>query len=59
MLKDSNIEDIDLAKVAAKALHNLTQVNSNDQKVKLTDYWSNDSLHKLEEILENLGDELD
>lgn len=24
VLKDSNIEDIDLSKVAAKALHNLT-----------------------------------
>ena len=26
VLKDSNIEDIDLSKVAAKALHNMTQV---------------------------------
>ena len=26
VLRDSNIEDIDLSKVAAKALHNMTQV---------------------------------
>jgi hypothetical protein len=26
VLKDSNIEDIDLSKVAAKALHNLTSI---------------------------------
>lgn len=25
----------------------------------LNDYWSNESIKKLEEVLENLGDELD
>jgi len=50
-LKDSNIEDIDLSKVAAKALHNMTQSESGG--------WTNDSIKKLEEVLENLGDELD
>ena len=50
-MKDSNIEDIDLSKVAAKALHNMTQSESGG--------WTNDSIKKLEEVLENLGDELD
>ena len=59
VLRDSNIEDIDLSKVAAKALHNLTQVASNEEKSKLNDYWSNDSVNRLEEVLESLGDELD
>lgn len=59
VLRDSNIEDIDLSKVAAKALHNLTQVASNEEKSKLNDYWTNDSVNRLEEVLENLGDELD
>lgn len=56
VLKDSNIEDIDLSKVAAKALHNMTQVKD---KQSLTQYWTNGSIHKLEGVLESLGDELD
>lgn len=59
VLRDSNIEDIDLSKVAAKALHNLTQVASNEEKSKLNEYWTNDSIKRLDEVLENLGDELD
>jgi hypothetical protein len=55
VLRDSNIEDIDLSKVAAKALHNMTQ----GDKAKLNDYWSNANIKKLEEVLLNLGDELD
>jgi hypothetical protein len=51
VLRDSNIEDIDLSKVAAKALHNMTQSDVGG--------WTNDSIKKLEEVLENLGDELD
>ena len=54
VLRDSNIEDIDLSKVAAKALHNMTQV-----KGKMNDYWSNESITKLDDVLQNLGDELD
>lgn len=55
VLKDSNIEDIDLSKVAAKALHNMTQVS----KGKINDYWTNESINKLEEVLQSVGDELD
>lgn len=50
VLRDSNIEDIDLSKVAAKALHNMT---------KNSEYWSNQSISRLEQVLESLGDELD
>lgn len=50
VLRDSNIEDIDLSKVAAKALHNLTGDNN---------YWTIDLIKKLDEILTNLGEELD
>jgi len=55
VLKDSNIEDIDLSKVAAKALHNMTQGNS----PKMNDYWTNESIMKLNEVALSLGDELD
>ena len=58
VLKDSNIEDIDLSKVAAKALHNMTQVKA-EVKPKINDYWTNDSIKKLDGVLQNLGDELD
>lgn len=58
VLKDSNIEDIDLSKVVSKALHNLTQAKQ-EYKAHINEYWSNDSINKLEEVLENLGDELD
>jgi hypothetical protein len=58
VLRDSNIEDIDLSKVAAKALHNMTQVKPEFQS-KMNDYWTNESINKLDEVLQNLGDELD
>jgi hypothetical protein len=58
VLKDSNIEDIDMSKVVSKALHNLTQAKQ-EYKAHINEYWSNDSINKLEEVLENLGDELD
>jgi flagellin-specific chaperone FliS len=48
VLRDSNIEDLDLSKVAAKALHNLNNMS-----------WSNEHLKKLDEILTSLGEELD
>ena len=47
VLKDSNIEDIDLSKVAAKALHNMTQVKT----PKMSEYWTNDSIKRLDEVL--------
>lgn len=50
VLKDSNIEDMELAKVSAKALHNIASENV---------YWSIDSIKKLDEVLTNLGEELD
>ena len=50
VLKDSNIEDLDLSKVAAKALHNLTSEKT---------YWHVDSIKNLDEIIYNLGEELD
>ena len=50
VLKDANIEDMDLAKVAAKALHNV---------VIERNYWNIDLIKKLDEILSSLGEELD
>ena len=50
MLKDANIEDMDLAKVAAKALHNMA---SDSQ------YWTIEHIKKLDEVLSSLGEELD
>lgn len=50
VLKDSNIEDLDLSKVAAKALHNVSAENS---------YWNLDHIKRLDEILTSLGEELD
>lgn len=44
--------------MAAKALHNMTSVKS-DSKVNVSTYWNNDTIKKLEEVLESLGDELD
>ena len=58
VLKDSNIEDIEMSKVVSKALHNLTQAKQ-EYKAHINDYWSNDAIKKLEEVLESLGDELD
>ena len=39
-LKDSNIEDIDLSKVAAKALHNMTQIKPSNNN-QMSEFWSN------------------
>ncbi len=50
VLKDANIEDIDLSKVAAKALHNMVEENT---------YWNLDLINKLDGVLSNLGEELD
>jgi hypothetical protein len=57
VLRDANIEDMDLSKVAAKALHNLAV------SAKLAESggyrWSGDQIKKLDEILTSLGEELD
>ena len=50
VIKDSNIEDMELAKVSAKALHNITGENA---------YWTIDLIKQLDEILTSLGEELD
>jgi hypothetical protein len=50
VLKDSNIEDMDLSKVSAKALHNV---------VNESNYWTLESIKKLDENLTSLGEELD
>ena len=55
VLKDANIEDMDLSKVAAKALHNLAVCG----KIEENCFWSNEHLKKLDEILFSLGEELD
>jgi hypothetical protein len=53
VLKDSNLEDMDLARVAAKALHNLQGV-SGAQK-----YWTEDVVTKLDQVTLSVGEELD
>lgn len=53
VLKDSNLEDMDLARVAAKALHNLQGV-SGAQK-----YWTEDVVQKLDQVTLSVGEELD
>lgn len=50
VLKDANIEDIDLSKVSAKALHNMVEENN---------YWNLDLINKLDAVLTSLGEELD
>jgi len=50
VLKDSNIEDMELAKVSAKALHNISGENA---------YWTIELIKKLDDILSSLGEELD
>ena len=44
VLRDANMEDMDLAKVAAKAIHNLQGVANTNQ------YWSEDMVKKLDEF---------
>lgn len=51
VLKDSNLEDMELSKVAAKAIHNL-QGGSNK-------YWSEEAVKKLDAVTLDLGEELD
>ena len=46
---------MDLAKVAAKALHNLAVSSRSDTGFS----WHNDNIKRLDEILTSLGEELD
>lgn len=53
VLKDSNLEDMDLARVAAKALHNLQKVPD------ATKHWSDSLVERLDELTRSLGEDLD
>lgn len=53
VLKDSNLEDMDLARVAAKALNNLQKVTDP------TKYWSEGLCSRLAELAKSLSDDLD
>ena len=53
VLKDANLEDMDLAKVAAKAIHNLQGVANVNQ------FWSEQAVKKLDEFTLTFGEELD
>ena len=44
VLSDANLEDMDLAKVAAKAIHNLQGMQNTNQ------YWSEDAVKRLDEF---------
>jgi hypothetical protein len=56
-LRDANIEDMDLSKVAAKALHNLVIKQAENTKDDIE--WQHDWIKRLDEILSSLGEELD
>jgi len=53
VLRDSNLEDMELAKVAAKAIHNFEGVDN------ISSFWSEDSIKKLDGVTLQLGEELD
>ena len=53
VLKDSNLEDMEMARVAAKALHNLQKVPNAGK------YWSDSLVERLDELTKSLGDDLD
>jgi len=44
VLRDANLEDLDLAKVAAKAIHNLQGID------KVNQFWSEDNVEKLDDV---------
>lgn len=54
VLKDANLEDMDLAKVAAKAIHNLQGVREHTNK-----FWSKEAVKSLDEFTVTFGEELD
>ena len=53
VLKDANLEDMELAKVAAKAIHNLQGVSD------INKFWSEEAVTKLDEFTLTFGEELD
>ena len=53
VLKDANLEDMELAKVAAKAIHNLQGVQD------INKFWSEEAVTKLDEFTLSFGEELD
>ena len=53
VLKDANLEDMDLAKVAAKAIHNLQGVENTNQ------FWTEEAVKKLDEFTLSFGEELE
>lgn len=53
VLKDANLEDMDLAKVAAKAIHNLQGV------VNTNEFWCEEAVSKLDDFTKTFGEELD
>ena len=53
VLKDANLEDMDLARVAAKAIHNLQGVTNTNQ------FWTEEAVTKLDEFTQTFGEELD
>ena len=53
VLRDANLEDMDLAKVAAKAIHNLQGIE------KAGTFWTEQAVAKLDEVTLQLGEELD
>ena len=42
VLRDANLEDLELAKVGAKAIHNLQGID------KVSSFWSEDNVKKLD-----------
>jgi hypothetical protein len=53
VLKDSNLEDMDLARVSAKALNNLQKVPDASK------YWNEGLIERLTELAKSLCDDLD
>ena len=53
VLRDSNLEDMEMAKVAAKALHNLQGIENANQ------LWTEEAVKKLDEVTLQLGEDVD
>ena len=53
VLIDSNMEDMDLARVSANAIHNLQGIQNTNE------FWSEEAVKKLDEFTQSFGEELD
>ena len=53
VLRDANLEDMDLARVSAKAIHNLQGIQNTNE------FWSEEAVKKLDEFTQTFGEELD